>query len=139
MRYFPQHVLLCTSTVHDQSANIYFQGYLRILWILYVLISLLNVWTMFNLQIFSFLQRCQKKNFLLILEELNDIFLKSFFIKQTRRRETISTKCTWCAVHTFKSKKKITFFIIETFKCWKDLNIFIKKLPNSPTLSYSLI
>ena len=22
MRYFPQHVLLCTSTVHDQSANI---------------------------------------------------------------------------------------------------------------------
>ena len=33
MRYFPQHVLLCTSTVHDQSANICIQGYLRILWI----------------------------------------------------------------------------------------------------------
>ena len=32
MRYFPQqHVLLCTSTVHDQSANICIQGYLRIL------------------------------------------------------------------------------------------------------------
>ena len=28
-----QHVLLCTSTVHDQSANICIQGYLRILWI----------------------------------------------------------------------------------------------------------
>ena len=33
MRYFPQHVLLCTSTVHNQTANIYIQGYLRILWI----------------------------------------------------------------------------------------------------------
>ena len=33
MRYFPQHVLLCTSTVHNQSANIYIQGHLRILWI----------------------------------------------------------------------------------------------------------
>ena len=33
MRYFPQHVLLCTSTVHDQSASICIQGYLRILWI----------------------------------------------------------------------------------------------------------
>ena len=33
MRYFPQHVLLCTSTVHDQSANVCFQGNLRILWI----------------------------------------------------------------------------------------------------------
>ena len=33
MRYFPQHVLLCTSTVHDQSADICIQGYLRILWI----------------------------------------------------------------------------------------------------------
>ena len=33
MRYFPQHVLLCTCTVHDQSANICIQGYLRILWI----------------------------------------------------------------------------------------------------------
>ena len=31
MRYFPQHVLLCTSTVHDQSANICIQEYLRIL------------------------------------------------------------------------------------------------------------
>ena len=30
MRYFPQHVLLCTSTVHDQSGNICIQGYLRI-------------------------------------------------------------------------------------------------------------
>ena len=33
MRYFPQHVLLCTSTVHDQSGDIFIQGYLRILWI----------------------------------------------------------------------------------------------------------
>ena len=33
MQYFPHHVLLCTSTVHDQSANICLQGYLRILWI----------------------------------------------------------------------------------------------------------
>ena len=33
MRYFPQHVLLCTSTVHDQSGDICIQGYLRILWI----------------------------------------------------------------------------------------------------------
>ena len=33
MRYFLQHVLVCTSTVHDQSANIRIQGYLRILWI----------------------------------------------------------------------------------------------------------
>ena len=36
MRSFPQHVLhvlLCTSTVHDQSENICIQGYLRILWI----------------------------------------------------------------------------------------------------------
>ena len=33
MQYFPQHVLLCTSTVHDQSANICTQGYFRILWI----------------------------------------------------------------------------------------------------------
>ena len=31
VRYFPQHVLLCTTTVHDQSANICIQGYLRIL------------------------------------------------------------------------------------------------------------
>ena len=31
MRYFPQHVLFCTSTVHDQDICI--QGYLRILWI----------------------------------------------------------------------------------------------------------
>ena len=30
MRYFPQHVLLCTSTVHDQSGDICIQGYLRI-------------------------------------------------------------------------------------------------------------
>ena len=30
--YFPQQVLLCTSTVHDQSADI-IHGYLRILWI----------------------------------------------------------------------------------------------------------
>jgi len=29
MRYFPQHVLLCTSTVHDQSANICIQGILK--------------------------------------------------------------------------------------------------------------
>ena len=33
MRYFPQHVLLCTSTVHDQSVDICIQGYLWILWI----------------------------------------------------------------------------------------------------------
>ena len=33
MRYFPQHVLLFTSTVHDQSGDICIQGYLRILWI----------------------------------------------------------------------------------------------------------
>ena len=33
MRYFPHHVLLCTSTVHDQSGDICIQGYLRILWI----------------------------------------------------------------------------------------------------------
>ena len=33
MRYFPQDVLLCTSTVHDQSGDICIQGYLRILWI----------------------------------------------------------------------------------------------------------
>ena len=33
MRYFPQHVLLCTSTVHDKSGDICIQGYLRILWI----------------------------------------------------------------------------------------------------------
>ena len=33
IRYFSQHVLLCTSTVHEQSANICLQGYLRILWI----------------------------------------------------------------------------------------------------------
>ena len=33
MRYFPQHVLLCTSTVHDKLADICIQGYLRILWI----------------------------------------------------------------------------------------------------------
>ena len=33
IRYFTQHVLLCTSTVHEQSANICIQGYLRILWI----------------------------------------------------------------------------------------------------------
>ena len=33
MRYLPQLVLLCTSTVHDQSGNICIQGYLRILWI----------------------------------------------------------------------------------------------------------
>jgi len=31
MRYFPQHVLLCTSTVQDQSGDICIQGYLRIL------------------------------------------------------------------------------------------------------------
>ena len=31
MRYFPQHVLLCTGTVHDQSGDICIQGYLRIL------------------------------------------------------------------------------------------------------------
>ena len=31
MRYFPQHVLLCTSTVHDQSGDICIQGYLNIL------------------------------------------------------------------------------------------------------------
>ena len=31
MRYFPKHVLLCTSTVHDQSGDICIQGYLRIL------------------------------------------------------------------------------------------------------------
>ena len=30
MRYFPQHVLLCTSTVHDQSGDICIQGYLGI-------------------------------------------------------------------------------------------------------------
>ena len=29
MRYFPQHVLLCTSTVHDQSANICIQGEIK--------------------------------------------------------------------------------------------------------------
>ena len=28
MRYFPQHVLLCTSTVHEQSGDICTQGYL---------------------------------------------------------------------------------------------------------------
>ena len=33
MRYFPQHVLLCTSTVHDQSGDICIQGYLKNLWI----------------------------------------------------------------------------------------------------------
>ena len=33
MRYFPQHVLLCTRTVHDQSGDICIQGYLRILYI----------------------------------------------------------------------------------------------------------
>ena len=33
MRYFSQDVLLCTSTVHDQSANICIQRYFRILWI----------------------------------------------------------------------------------------------------------
>ena len=33
MGYFPQHVLLCTSTVHDQSGDICIQGYLRILWL----------------------------------------------------------------------------------------------------------
>ena len=33
IRYFPSHVLLCTSTVHDQSADICIQGYLGILWI----------------------------------------------------------------------------------------------------------
>ena len=33
MWYFPQHVLLCTSTVHDQSGDICIQVYLRILWI----------------------------------------------------------------------------------------------------------
>ena len=33
MWYFPQHVLLCTSTVHDQSGDICIQGYLRIIWI----------------------------------------------------------------------------------------------------------
>ena len=33
MQYFPQHVLFCTSTVHDQSGDICIQGYLRILWI----------------------------------------------------------------------------------------------------------
>ena len=33
MRYFPQHVLLCTSSVHDQSEDISILGYLRILWI----------------------------------------------------------------------------------------------------------
>ena len=32
MRYFPQHVLLCTSAVYDQSGYICIQGYLRILW-----------------------------------------------------------------------------------------------------------
>jgi len=32
MRYFPQHVQLFTSTVHDQSGDIFIQGYLRILW-----------------------------------------------------------------------------------------------------------
>ena len=26
MRYFPQHVLFCTSTVHDQSGDICIQG-----------------------------------------------------------------------------------------------------------------
>ena len=31
MPYFPQHVLLCTSIVHDQSGDIYIQGYFRIL------------------------------------------------------------------------------------------------------------
>jgi len=31
MRYYPQHVLLCTSTVHNQSGDISIQGYLRIL------------------------------------------------------------------------------------------------------------
>ena len=33
MRHFLQHVLLCTSTVHDQSGDICIQGYLKILWI----------------------------------------------------------------------------------------------------------
>ena len=33
MRYFQQHVLLCTSTVHDQSGDICIQGYLKIFWI----------------------------------------------------------------------------------------------------------
>ena len=33
MRYIPQHVLLCTSTVHDQSGDICIRGYLRILWV----------------------------------------------------------------------------------------------------------
>ena len=33
MPYFPPHILLCTSTVHDQSGDICIQGYLRILWI----------------------------------------------------------------------------------------------------------
>ena len=33
MRYFPQHVILWASTVHDQSGDICIQGYLRILWI----------------------------------------------------------------------------------------------------------
>ena len=33
MPYFPQHVLLCTSSVHDQSGDLCIQGYLRILWI----------------------------------------------------------------------------------------------------------
>ena len=31
MQYFPQCVLLCTSTVHDQSGDICIQGYLKIL------------------------------------------------------------------------------------------------------------
>ena len=33
MGYFPQHVLLFTSTVHDHWAHICIHGYLRILWI----------------------------------------------------------------------------------------------------------
>ena len=33
MRYFPQHVLLCTCFVHDQSGDISIQWYFRNLWI----------------------------------------------------------------------------------------------------------
>ena len=33
MQYFPQHVLLCTSAVHDQSWDVCIQEYLRIIWI----------------------------------------------------------------------------------------------------------
>ena len=32
-KYFPQQVPLCTTGVHDQSADICIKGYLRILWI----------------------------------------------------------------------------------------------------------